>query len=179
MQEELAQAESVFSDDATQLGDQRQRSTSDEIWRDRLPGFLSQQYVLPSDDPAMFSHQFTSPPQFSSSYASMSTTEGLSYSTSPQTASYCSMPSGGMDAPLCAQYLPPPHQGYQHIVPSMTIPPVKQDYYNDDDLSSLSMSYASMAGIDVAAAQSYQDVAAYVSTKPHHLPFQGSISYPQ
>lgn len=84
-----------------------------------------------------------------------------------------------MDMPLYPQYLPPVQQSYQHIVPSMGNTPIKQEYYNDDDMSPFSMSYASMAGADVSSAQSYQDVRAYVSIKPQHPPFQRSYSYPQ
>jgi hypothetical protein len=76
------------------------------------------------------------------------------------------------------QYLPPIQQSYQHMVPSMTTPPVKQEYYHDDEMSPFSMSYATMAGVDVATAQSFQDLAA-VSTRPQHPPYNRSHSYPQ
>ena len=180
--EELAQPEAGVSEQASQLGTQRQRSNSNQIRRDRTPEILNQHYVLPSDDRGMFSQQFTrqmstSPPPFS--YSSLPANEGSSYSTYSQTASYCGMPSSGMDVPLYPQYLPPVQQNYQHVVPSMTTPPIKQEYYHDDEMSPFSMSYASMAGVDVSAAQSYQDVAAYVSTKPHHPPYQRSFSYPR
>ena len=130
----------------------------------------------------MFSQQFTrqmstSPPPFS--YGTVPTAENVSYATYQQPASYCNMPGNGMDMPLYPQYLPPVQQSYQHIVPSMGNTPIKQEYYNDDDMSPFSMSYASMAGVDVSSAQSYQDVPAYVSIKPHHPPFQRSYSYPQ
>ena len=180
--EELAQPETIPSDQSPQLGAQRQRSSSNQIRHDRTPEVLNQQYHLQSDDRGMFSQQFTrqmstSPPPFS--YSSLPTTESNGYSSYPQTASYCSMPGNGMDMPLYQQYLPPMQQSYQHVVPSMTTPPIKQEYYNDDEMSPFSMSYASMAGVEVSAAQSYQDVAAYVSTKPHHPPYQRSWSYPQ
>ena len=180
--EELAQLENGSLEQAAQFGSQRQRSGSNQLRRDRTPEVLDQQYVLPSDDRSMFSQQFTrqlstSPPPFS--YASIPASESGSYSTYQQTASYCSMPPNGMDMPLYPQYLPPPQQNYQHVVPSMATPPIKQEFYNDDEMNPFSMSYASMAGVDVSAAQSYQDVAAYVSTKPHHPPYQRSYSYPQ
>ena len=71
------------------------------------------------------------------------------------------------------------YQSYQHVVPSMTTPPLKQEYYNEDDMSPFSLSYASMAGVDVSAAQSYQDMGAYVSSRPQPPPFLRSHSYPQ
>lgn len=55
---------------------------------------------------------------------------------------------------------------------------MKQELFGDDDLNPFSMSYASMAGIDVSLAQSYQDVAAYVSTQPQRPEFQRSHTYP-
>ena len=81
--------------------------------------------------------------------------------------------------PLYSHYLPPAQQSYQHTVPSMTSPPIKQEFYDDDEMNPFSMSYASMAGVDVPAAQSYHDVAAYVSTKPHHPQYGRNWSYPQ
>lgn len=180
--EELPQSVSLSSDQSPELGAQRQRSSSNQIRRDRTPEVFAQHYVLPSDDRSMFSQQFTrqmstSPPPFS--YSSLVTSESGGYSTYPQTASYCSMPGNGMDMQLYPQYLPPIQQGYQHVVPSMTTPPIKQEYYGDDDMNPFSMSYASMAGVDLSAAQSYHDMAAYVSTRPHLPSYQRSQSYPQ
>ena len=81
-----------------------------------------------------------------------------------------------MDMPLYSQYLPLGQPGYG--ASSLATPPIKQEFYADDDMSPFSMSYASMAGVDVTAAQSYHDVTAYVSTKPHHPPFQRNHTYP-
>ena len=180
--EELAQPDAGSSEQTSQLGTQRQRANSNQVRRDRTPEVLTQQYVLPSDDRSMFSQQFTrqmstSPPPFS--YSSLTTTGGSNYSTYSQAASYCALPSSGMDMPLYPQYLPPIQQNYQHVIPSMTTPTIKQEYYHDDEMSPFSMSYASMAGVDVSAAQSYQDLAAYVSTKPHRQPWPRSQTYPQ
>lgn len=61
-----------------------------------------------------------------------------------------------MDMPLYPQYLPPIQHSY---VPSMATPHVKQEAYGDDEMSPFSMSYASMAGMDVGYA------TPYVSTK--------------
>jgi hypothetical protein len=115
----------------------------------------------------MFSQQYTrqlstSPPPFQYG-GSIPATEGVSYAAYPQTAAYCAMPPNGMDMPLYPQYLPPIQQGY---VSNLAPPPIKQEYYGDDDMSPFSMSYASMSsGIDVSAAQTYDPV--YVSSKPH------------
>lgn len=69
-------------------------------------------------------------------------------------------------------------QSYQHVVPSMTTPPIKQEYYHDDEINPFSMSYASLAGVDVSGAQSYPDsMAAYVSRQPPQ--YNRSQSYPQ
>ena len=102
----------------------------------------------------------------------------MSYTAYAQTGSYCSLPSNGMDMQVYPQYLPPIQHSYQHIVPSMATPPIKQEFYGDDDMNPFSMSYASMAGIDVSAAQSYQGMAAYVS-RPQLSSYPRSQSYPQ
>ncbi|KAK5167952.1 uncharacterized protein LTR77_006519 [Saxophila tyrrhenica] len=162
--EELAQTEtSDPSDRSPQLGAQRHRSSGGQAHRARTPEVLQQQYVLPSEDRSMFSQQYTrqmstSPPPFS--YSALSAADSTGYSTYAQTASYCNISTTSGDMPVYTQYLPP-MQHYQHIVPSMTTP-VKQEYYNDDEINPFSMSWASMAGVDVSAANSYQDsVPAY------------------
>ncbi|KAK4547374.1 hypothetical protein LTR36_001030 [Oleoguttula mirabilis] len=153
--EELARSDQASSDQAPQ----RQRSSSNLSARDRTPEILSQHYVLPSDDRSMFSQQFTrqlstSPPPFS--YGSLPTTDSMSYASYPQATTYCGMQSINMDMPLYPQYLPPVQHSY-----NMTTPQIKQEFYGDDEMSPFSMSYASMASVDVSAAQSYHDVAAY------------------
>lgn len=170
--------ETSSSDHGSDAGSQRQRSSSNQNRRARTPEVLAQQYVLPSDDRSMFSQQYTrqlstSPPPFS--YSQVPSNDATSYSTYPQVGSYYSMPGGRSDLPLYPQY----YQNYQHILPSMGTPPVKQEFYNEDDMSPFSLSYASMAGVDVSAAQSYHDVGAYVSTRPQQPPFLRSHSYPQ
>ena len=81
-----------------------------------------------------------------------------------------------VDLPLYHQYLPPIQQAYS----GMVTPPVKQEFYGDDEINPFSMSYASIAGVDVGTtAQSYQDVAAYVSNTAQTPAFARSYSYPQ
>lgn len=186
--EELATTgESPSSQASPQPGMQRQRSSSSQIRRDRTPEVFHQQYTLPSsEDPGMFSQHHTrqmstSPPPFSYS-STISTTDSVSYSTYPQMAAY-SMPGNGTDMSLYAQYIHAPQHAYQHIVPSMTNPPVKQEYYNDDsDINPFSMGFASLGagGVDVGAANAYPDsVASYVSTIPRPPPVTRYHSYPQ
>ena len=50
----------------------------------------------------------------------------------------------------------------------MTSPPIKDEYYNDDEMNPFSLSYASLAGVDVPA-QAYSDVSAYVSSSMQAL----------
>lgn len=175
--EELPEHDSASEDQSTHPV-QRQRSSGSQVRRDRTPDILPQQYVLPSEDRGMFSHQFTrqlstSPPPFS--YGSLSAVENATYSNYPQNASYCSLPGNGMDMQLYPQYLPPIQQNYHHV-PSITTPPIKQEYY-DDDMNPFSMSYATMAGIDVSAAQSYQvSSPAYVSNMPRRPQLPRSYS---
>lgn len=124
----------------------------------RTPDVMAQQYLLP-EDRTMFSQQYTrqlstSPPPFT--YASMPMTDSYAFPTQANT--YCSMPPTEQQ-PMYSQYLPPMQQQYPAGMPP------KVDFYGDDDMSPFSMSYASIASVDVAAAQSYQDVAPYVSTR--------------
>nr|POE49363.1 apicidin f cluster transcription factor apf2 [Quercus suber] len=140
-------------------GSSRPRSQGGRSRRDRTPEILNQQYVLPADDRGMFSQHHTrqmstSPPPFS--YGSLSSTENISYGSYPTTANYCA-PSNSMDASLYPQHVLLQHQPPFH--PSITSPVAKQEYYGDDEMSPFSMSYASMAGVDVSSAYGYQ--AAY------------------
>lgn len=177
--EELAEPESA-PEHAASISNQQQRSGSNHSRSDRTPETVHQQYVLPSEDRGMFSQQYTrqmstSPPPFS--YGGFHSAELASYSTYPPAQSFCTMP-GTSDMQYYPPYVPPTQQSYQHIIPSMTTPPIKQEYYQDDEMSPFSMSYATMAGVDVSAAQSYQDISAYVSTKPHYPPYSRSYSAP-
>ena len=165
--EELAVPEATPPAQAPKASSSRQRSTSNCMARDRTPEVLSQQYVLPSDDRSMFSQQFTrqlstSPPPFS--YASLPASESINYASYPPATGYCGMQSTGLDMPLYPQYLPSIQQPY---ATGIATPQIKQEFYGDDEMSPFSMSYASMAGVDISAAQSCGTVAAYVSTNPH------------
>jgi hypothetical protein len=133
----------------------------------------------------MFSQQYTrqlstSPPPFS--YASMAGTEShASYPSYSQSNAYCAMPQT-MDIPLYHSYMQPMHQTYPN---GIATPPIKQEFYAEDEINPFSMSYASIAAVDVSTtiAPSYQDVAAaYVSTAAAAqapIPFARSYSYPQ
>ena len=172
----------------------RPRSTSSQHRRDHTPEVLAQQYVLPSsEDRGMFSQQYTrqlstSPPPFS--YASLAGTEShASYpSYSQQSNAYCNMPPT-MDIPLYHSYMQPMHHHQQaYAATGIATPPIKQEFYAEDEINPFSMSYASIAGVDVSTtvAPSYQDVAAaYVSTTTAAnaiqapIPFARSYSYTQ
>ena len=132
----------------------------------------------------MFSQQYTrqlstSPPPFS--YASLGGNEAnANYVAYSQANAYCNMPPT-MDIPLYPSYVQPMHQMYAN---GIATPPIKQEFYAEDEINPFSMSYASIAGVDVntTAGPSYQDMtAAYVSTTTAHQPvsYARSYSYPQ
>ena len=104
----------------------------------------------------MFSQQSTrelstSPPPVS--YSLFSTTDSMDYSSYPQANSYM---------PLYPQYVHP----IQHsCMAHPAAPLIKQEFYGEDEISPFSMSYATMAGMDVSIGQSYHDAAAYVSNE--------------
>lgn len=130
----------------------------------------------------MFSQQYTrqlstSPPPFS--YASLGGTDAsANYAQYSQSNAYCNMPPT-MDIPIYpSSYVQPMHQTYAN---GIATPPIKQEFYAEDEINPFSMSYASIAGVDVSAP-SFQDVtAAYVSTTTAHppIPYARSYSFPQ
>lgn len=146
----------------------RHHADAAHIRRNRSPDFMNQQYMQSTEDRSMFSHQYTrqlstSPPPFS--YAPAPVTESLSYGSYPQHTAVYSLPVSGADMQLFPSYLPPIQQSYSSCMSSLT-PPIKQEYYGDEETSPFSMSYATMAGIDVQASHAYHDPAQYVSA-PH------------
>ncbi|KAK8196707.1 hypothetical protein M8818_006874 [Zalaria obscura] len=121
------------------------------------PEFLSSQYHTPPED-GMFSQQFTrqlstSPPPFN--YQSYPSADLVSMSTyAPSNACYA-LSTPPADFPTYGSYLSPAMQHYGSYLPTM---PIKQEYYGDDEISPFSMSYASMAGMDIANhTNPYQD----------------------
>ncbi|KAF2208858.1 hypothetical protein CERZMDRAFT_48613 [Cercospora zeae-maydis SCOH1-5] len=119
---------------------QRTRSSHAQSSRNRTPDLLAQQYVLPSEDRSMFSHQFTrqlstSPPPFTVN-APLPPPESVSYSSFPTYA------APNMDLAMYPAYVAPT-QAY--AIQNMMQPPVKQEVYADDEVNPFSMSYASMA----------------------------------
>lgn len=150
--EELPNADAIPSNSSSST----QRKSSHGSRRERTPDVLTQQYVLPSDDRGMFSQQYTrqlstSPPPFS--YASIPSAEGVSY-PAYTAASYCGMPTTGAEVPLYPQYLP---MQQTYGVQTMTSPPIKQEFYGDDEMNPFSMSYAA-----INEMPSYQEIP-YVS----------------
>lgn len=122
----------------------------------------------------MFSQQSTrqlstSPPPFTYASVSAIDTNTATYDSFHTVNAFCSPSATGLDAPLYPQYLPP----IQHNTPFDCAPStlaavtasIKAGLFAaaDDDMSPFGMSYASIAGVDVSAAHSFQDLAAYVS----------------
>jgi hypothetical protein len=182
---ELSRSDSVASMHASSTTASRPRSTSSQLRRDHTPDVMAQTYVLPlSEDRGMFSQQYTrqlstSPPPFA--YATLGGNDTNSnYTTYSQPNAYCNMPPT-MDIPLYPSYMQPIQQPYTN---GMATPPIKQEFYAEDEVNPFSMSYASITGVDVSTTvgPSYQDVAAaYVSTTTAHppVPYARSYSYPQ
>lgn len=129
----------------------------------------------------MLSQQYTrklstSPPLIS--HASLATSEGgTDYATYSQSKAYCNL-QPTMDIPLYQSYMQPIHQAYAN---GIATPPVKQEFYADEESNPFCMSYASIAGVDVSitAASFYHDVAAAarVSTIAVHVPVSYARSY--
>jgi hypothetical protein len=122
---------------------------------------LTEPISLPDERSAMFSHQCTRqlsaspPPVFS--YPSYPYPESYGYSQYPQSTTYRTLTPSYSDLPLPGHYLQPlpsthPSSAREHIFP------------DDDILTPFSMSYASMAGIDIpVTTPSYQESGIHVS----------------
>ena len=65
------------------------------------------------------------------------------------TAPYDSPPYVSSDLQSYTPYLPPFSQGFPGFLHTKSVP-VKQEYYGSDDINPFSMSYASMAGVDMS-----------------------------
>lgn len=116
----------------------------------------------------MFSHQYTrqlstSPPPFSyATYPPMELMPTVSY---PSSGTYAAMSAPSSECSSYQMYLPPLlQQSYGNYLPTMG--PVKQEFYGDDETSPFSMSYASMAGMDIPNMHVYQEPLAQVSSGP-------------
>ena len=61
--------------------------------------------------------------------------------------------------PSFTPYLPPlAHSNtFPSALPSFNYQAQKQEYYPEDEMSPFTMSYASMAGIDIPQTQAYQE----------------------
>jgi hypothetical protein len=143
------------------------RETSRYLSR-RSPDLMQSQYSQAPEERGMFSHQYTrqlstSPPPFSYG-TSYSSTDSSSYAQYPPHSGYHSVPLSSAEVPSYHPYLPPIPQ-YANTYPGM-MQPTKPDYYAEDEINPFSMSYASMAGIDIPAPQQYQGSDVHV-IHPH------------
>lgn len=169
--EDLPSSRSSSEDQASQASSQEQPPSSTGLdGRDADPLF-TQQYTLPVDDRSMFSQQYTrqlstSPPPFS--YPSLPATEGLDYSTMA-TASYGGLPPAGMDMLLYPATLASMPAAYNQS--NLLTPPIKPEFFADDEISPFSTSYANMAGVDVSAAYAYPPYAAYTPPLPDSVEY--------
>jgi len=123
------------------------------------------QYLSTYDDRSMFSHQYTrqlstSPPPFTySTYPS----DPLAYGSYSQEMPYSTLSSTVSDLPLFPPYLPPLSSSIPTTLSTMEFS-VKQEPFLDAEINPFNMNYASMAGIDISAAQSYTE------SNPHTPP---------
>ncbi|KAF2461008.1 hypothetical protein BDY21DRAFT_334045 [Lineolata rhizophorae] len=129
-----------------------------ELVNRRTPEYSQPQYLSSHEDRGMFSHQYTrqlstSPPPFSySTYPA----DPVAYAPYPPHTGYSSIPiTTGAEMPFYPSYLPPLSSPYPTTLPSLA--PAKQEYYGEEEIAPFSMSYATMAGIDIPAPHSYQD----------------------
>jgi hypothetical protein len=118
----------------------------------------------------MFSHQYTrqlstSPPPFSySTYPAPDQAAYVPYASAP--APYHSVPATtSQEVPMYSPYsLPPISAAYPNTLPSLVH--VKSEYYPEEEISPFSMSYATMAGIEIPAPHGYPESDAHVKLPP-------------
>ena len=123
----------------------------------------------------MFSQQCTRqlsaspPPVFS--YSSYPFPEPHIYQPYPQHTAYHTMPAPYADLSMQAQYLPPLPSTLPTMMGAATMK--RESLFPEDDIMSpFSMSYASMAGIDIPTTQAYSDSSAQVNTPAFFYQFQ-------
>jgi len=66
---------------------------------------------------------------------------------------------------MYSPYLPPVSSPYASSLPGMTYP-AKQELFAEEEINPFNMSYASITGLDMSAAQSYTDSNPQVM-RPH------------
>jgi len=135
----------------------------------------SPHYMATYDERSMFAHQYTrqlstSPPPFAySTYP----TEPMTFSAYSQEIPYSSLSSSCSEIPLFPSYLQPLSSSIPTTMSTMDYP-IKQEPFLEAEVNPFNMNYASMAGIDMSAAQSYTD------SDPHvMLPSQSRVFYHQ
>lgn len=117
----------------------------------------------------MFAHQYTrqlstSPPPYS--YSTYPAPETAAYSMpTPYAAShvpYHSLPTTTTpEMPVYSTYLPPLSSAYPTTLPSL-VQPIKNEYYDDNEISPFSVGYATMAGHEMPSTHHY-----YADSNPH------------
>lgn len=121
-------------------------------------------YSQAPDDKRMFSYQHTrqlstSPPPLFSYQAYPSIEHGQ---FPPSVSNYMAYP-----IPVSSScMMPPSTMTYQTSMPAI----IKPEVYEEDDMNPFSLSYASMAGVDVTSQFSYQTPAVHVGTTPKFYP---------
>ncbi|KAK4965243.1 hypothetical protein LTR66_012160 [Elasticomyces elasticus] len=130
------------------------------IERCQSPGQMHTPYMQPPEERNMFSHQYTrqlstSPPPFSCPTSTYPPAHDMSYATYPQHTAYNAFSMPTPDIPLYSPYLPPLQHSYSAGLPSVAYS-TKQDYFGDEEMNPFSLSYASLAGMDMLQ-QNYND----------------------
>jgi hypothetical protein len=129
---------------------------------DSLP---AQFFPARDDARTMFSQQSfrqlsTSPPPFSYSPYPGEVAPFTAYSQ----MQYGTLSSTCADGPMYPAYLPSLASAYPSALHSLPYPMKQEGLFAEDDMNPFNMNFASMAGIDMAAAQSYTD------STPQHTP---------
>jgi hypothetical protein len=153
--------------------DARSKSTSprkNSGIRRHTPDVPQSSYFSTQDErAAMFTHQYTrqlstSPPPFS--YSTYSSAEPTAYSYAQSSPNYGWATTGPEMPSYPTNYLPPLASTYslpsnepamKQQPPPHAQHPQPPNYYGDEEVSPFSMSYASMAGIDIQQTHQYQD----------------------
>ncbi|KAL9625853.1 MAG: hypothetical protein Q9160_000173 [Pyrenula sp. 1 TL-2023] len=150
---------------------------------DQLSAGIYQNNAVSSHDErgAMFTQQCTRqlsaspPPAFS--YSSYQYPEQQVYSSYPQHTAYSALPAPYAEFSYQQSYLPPIPSTLPTMLPAS--PAVKRETLlgEEDMISPFSMSYASMAGMDIPTTQTYSDSSArsYLSCSDSTAHFYGTL----
>lgn len=142
---------------------------------DYIPSGIDYSYPLINEDRSMFAYQHTRQLSASPSplfpYEAYRPTESSHRDGEPQGTNYFSIPFTPSELSSYSYSLPPLSSVYNACAPGALGNVKVQHYDEDDDINPFSLSYASMAGMEIPNSyHHHQTLAIHVSQNTEHPP---------